>query len=282
MSGSTSLVTTEWLFNNLDNPNVRIFDSSWHMPALGRDPEAEFAASHIPGALLFNIDEISDLDMPLPHMMPSAEKMASRLRQFGVSNTDHIVFYDNSMGNSSTRGWYMLKSFGHDKVSVLNGGQSKWSEEGRPMTTDLPILVNSHYRAERDENATRTVEQVINNISSGHEQIIDARSKGRFYGTEPEPRKELKSGHIPGSFNVPFTALINEDKTFKTPDKLRAIFEDSGVDLNKPIVTSCGSGMTACVLLFALHLIGQNNYALYDGSWTDWGSHPDTPVDKLI
>jgi len=280
MSGSSALVTTEWLSNNIDDPSVRVFDSSWHMPALGRAPEAEFAASHIPGTLFFDIDEISDLDNSLPHMMPSAEKMASRLRQFGVNNTDHIVIYDNSTGNSATRGWYMFKSFGHNKVSVLDGGLPKWLAEGRPTTTDLPIFMNSHYRAEKDENATRTVEQVIDNISTGHEQVIDARSKGRFCGTEPEPREGLKSGRIPGSFNVPFNVLINEDKTFKKPEEIRAIFDAGGVDLNKPVVTSCGSGMTACVLLFALHLIGKNDCTLYDGSWTDWGSHPDTPVEK--
>lgn len=280
MSGSTSLVTTEWLSQNIDDPNIKIFDGSWHMPALGRDPQAEYAASHIPGALFFDIDEISDLDNALPHMMPSAEKMASRLRQFGISNSDHIVIYDNSMGNSSTRGWYMFKTFGHDKVSVLDGGLSKWSAEGLPTNTDLPITINSHYRAERNSNSTRTVEQVTENITSKREQVIDARSPGRFFGTEPEPREGLKSGRIPGSFNVPFNVLINADKTFKSPQELRVIFEDSGVDLNKPIVTSCGSGMTACVLLFALHLIGQNDHSLYDGSWTEWGSHPDTPVDK--
>lgn len=280
MSKTPSLVSTNWLAENLGDPNIRIFDSSWHMPNAGRDAKAEYDAAHIPGALFFDVDEIADTENPLPHMMPSEEKMASRLRSFGISNSDHIVIYDHSAGLSASRGWYMFKSFGHKKVSILNGGYAKWAAESHPVTDDIPVFNKSHYIASKDDNATRTVEQLIENITTKAEQVIDARSNGRFLGTEPEPRAGLKSGRIPGSFNVPFNVLLNDDKMFKSPEELKEIFLNSGVDLEKPVVTSCGSGMTACVLLFALDLIGQNNKSLYDGSWTEWGSHPDTPVIK--
>ena len=280
MSDITPLVSTAWLSAHLDDQNMRVFDSSWHMPNAGRNAQNEFDDAHIPGALFFDVDEISDTDSPLPHMMPSEEKMASRLRSFGVTNTDHIIIYDNSAGLSAARGWYMFKSFGHENVSILDGGFEKWTKEGHPVTDDIPIYGSSHYIASKDNNATRTVDQLIENITTKAEQVIDARSNGRFLGTEPEPREGLKSGRIPGSFNVPFNTLLSDEKTFKSPDQLKEIFLSSGVDLEKPIVTSCGSGMTACVLLFALELIGQNDNSLYDGSWTEWGSHPETPVIK--
>lgn len=280
MSTSPSLVTTSWLVKNIDDPNIRIFDSSWHMPNAGRDAEAEYNAIHIPGALFFDVDEIADTDSALPHMMPSEEKMASRLRSFGVTNTNHIIIYDNSGGLSAARGWYMFKTFGHKNVSILDGGLAKWVADGHAVNDDIPVFSTSHYTAFKDKNATRTVEQLIENVSTEKEQVVDARSNGRFLGTEAEPRAGLKSGHIPGSFNVPFNTLFNDDKTFKSPADLKQIFLNSGVDLEKPLVTSCGSGMTACGLLFALELIGQKNKSLYDGSWTEWGAHPDTPVVK--
>lgn len=280
MSNSQSLVSTSWLAENIDNPNIRIFDSSWHMPNAGRDAIAEYNTGHIPNALFFDVDEIANTDSTLPHMMPSEEKMASRLRSFGVTNSNHIIIYDNSAGLSATRGWYMFKTFGHENVSILDGGMAKWVAEDHPINNDILLYAKSHYSAVKDENATRTVEQLIENVTSKQEQVIDARSSGRFLGTEPEPRAGLKSGRIPDSFNVPFNTLFNDDKTFKSPEDLKEIFLNSGADLDKPIVTSCGSGMTACVLLFALELIGQNNKSLYDGSWTEWGAHPDTPVIK--
>ena len=280
MLNSQPLVSTSWLTENINNPNIRIFDSSWHMPNAGRNAKAEYDNAHIAGALFFDVDEIADTENSLPHMMPSEEKMAVRLRSLGISNSDHIIMYDNSVDLSATRGWYMFKTFGHEKVSVLDGGLTKWVSEGQPVTDDITIFAKSHYIASKDENATRSVEQLIKNVTSKNEQVIDARSNGRFLGTEPEPRTTLKSGRIPNSFNVPFNTLFNDDKTFKSPNDIKEIFLNSGADLNKPIVTSCGSGITACTLLFALELIGQDNKSLYDGSWTEWGSHPDTPVIK--
>tara|TARA_R110002096_G_scaffold435770_1_gene662545 strand:- start:18477 stop:19388 length:912 start_codon:yes stop_codon:yes gene_type:complete len=281
-TGYPSLVSTDWLSRKLNNPNVKIIDASWHMPAANRNAVKEYKHAHIPSAVFFDIDDISNTDSPLPHMMPSADKMVHRMLGKGIDNSNHIVIYDNSDLGSAARAWYMFKTFGHEKVSILNGGFQKWLSEDRPTDNTTRRVSRGSFNAIKDDNAVRSIDQVLKNLISKKEQVIDARSNGRFLGTSPEPRAELKSGHMPHSFNVPFNQLLNEDKTYKSKNEIKQIFIDSGVDLNQKIITSCGSGITACVLLFSLHLIGHHENSLYDGSWAEWGGHPDTPVTKSL
>jgi thiosulfate/3-mercaptopyruvate sulfurtransferase len=280
MSSTPSLVSTDWLTENLNIANVKIIDATWFLPNSGRDAKAEFKENHIPGAHFFDVDEIADLDNPLPHMMPSNEKMSSRIRSMGINNSDHIVVYDNSNLSTAARAWFMFKNFDHENVSILNGGYMKWTKEGKAVDNDIVTSMASHYSANKDETSIRNIDEVLCNIDSQKEQVVDARSAGRFNGTAPEPRPESRPGHIPGSYNVPFNVLINEDSTYKTPDQLKEQFDKAGVDLNKPIITSCGSGVTACVLLFTLDQIGHTQNALYDGSWSEWGCRTDTPIEK--
>lgn len=280
MPSTPSLVSPQWLMENINTPSIRLLDATWYLPNSNQDAKTEYSNSHIPGALYFDMDEIADLDIPLPHMMPSNEKMASRVRAMGISNQDHIVIYDNSNFCSAARGWFMFKNFGHDRVSILDGGFQKWCAENGPVDNATPIFNPSHYQAVKDESKIRNIDQIRENIHSQTEQVVDARARGRFLGTAPEPRPESRSGRIPGSLNVPFTELLNDDGTYKGPNDLKKAFEANNVNLNKPIITSCGSGITACVLLFALEQIGHTDGALYDGSWTEWGCRTDTPIEK--
>lgn len=278
MSNNTSLVTSQWLADNLVDPNIRILDASWHFPDSPRKAKAEFDDGHIPGALFFDIDEVADVDIPLPHMMPKNEKMSSRVRAMGISATSHVIVYDNSDFGTAARVWFMFKSCGHDNVSILDGGLQKWKSDGNPTTTETGSWSSSHFSANLDPDKVCDMAHVERNIDSQAAQLVDARSSGRFVGTAPEPRADCRSGHIPGSFNVPFTGLLNENRTYVSNDEIRRVFEKGGVDLSKPIITSCGSGVSACVLLFALAQIGHRENALYDGSWAQWGADADTPV----
>ncbi|WP_417624050.1 3-mercaptopyruvate sulfurtransferase [Paremcibacter congregatus] len=275
-----ALVSTEWLAEHLSAPDIRIVDASWHLPDQGRDAKAEYREAHIPGAVFFDMDDICDQDCALPHMLPSAAKMASRMRKLGIGDGNRVIVYDNSDLRSAARAWYMLKCYGLWDVAILDGGFQKWKKEHRETEDIPPIPRERHFTARFDTTRVRDLRHMLRNIETSKEQVIDARAPGRFSGQDPEPRPGMKSGHIPGSLNVCFRQLLRpEDGTFKSPDEIRRTFEDAGVDLKKPLVTSCGSGVTAAVLSLGLYLIGHRDNALYDGSWAEWGSHPETPVE---
>lgn len=273
-----ALVTTDWLAQQLGASDLRIVDASWHLPAANRNARAEFEAAHIPGAVFFDIDEIADTSNSLPHMLPSPEKFASRMQALGLGDGSRIVVYDNSELRSAARVWWMLRVFGSHQVAILDGGMQKWQAEGRPVEAGKPVVRHRHYTPWMDNKAVRTLAQMKVNLDTKAEQVLDARSASRFSGAEPEPRPGLRSGHIPGARNLPYKELLREDGTFKRGEELRAAFEQTGVDLSRPVVTTCGSGVTAAVLNFGLHLLGHDKVALYDGSWTEWGSQPDTPA----
>lgn len=273
-----ALVSTEWLAAHLDAPDIRVIDASWYLPEDGRDPRAEYDAAHIPDALFFDVDEIADLDSGLPHMLPSAEKFTSRVRRLGLGDGNRIIVYDGGGVRSSARAWWMFKVFGHDDVAVLDGGFGKWVAEGRPVDDLPPIPRERHFTARKNHVMVRLIDQVWGNIDSAHEQLVDARGPGRFSGTEPEPREGMRSGHIPGALNLHYAKLFKRDGTMLRGDDLRAAFVDAGLELDRPIVTTCGSGITASVLALGLHLLGHRETAVYDGAWCEWGGRDDTPV----
>jgi thiosulfate/3-mercaptopyruvate sulfurtransferase len=276
---SDALVTTEWLASHLRDADVRVVDGSWHMPQLKRDPRAEFLAAHIPGAVFFDIDGIADRGTPLPHMLPTAEEFAAAVGALGIGSGDHVVTYDTRGVVSAARVWWTFRAFGHERVSVLDGGLAKWRSEGRAVESGEAKPTPRAFRATLRPELVRDLVAVRNNLTSRSEQVVDARSAGRFAATEPEPRAGLRGGHIPGSLNLPYDALYRADATLLPPDALRAKFQQAGVDLDKPVVTSCGSGITASVLALALHQLGHHRVAVYDGSWTEWAGRTDTPVD---
>ena len=272
------LVSTEWLAAHLKDPDLRILDASWLLPGVEGDATAAYNAAHIPGARYFDIDDISDHRSELPHMAPPIEKFMSRLRAMGVGDGHQVVVYDNIGIYSAPRVWWTFKLMGQENIAVLDGGLPKWLAEGRP-TEDLPPVVRDrHMTVRRQAHLVRDVTQVSSASKLGDHEILDARSAGRFSGAEPEPRAGLRGGHIPGSKNVPFTTLLNADGTMKSPDALRAVFAAAGVDLGKPAITSCGSGVTAAIISLALERIGKTDHSLYDGSWTEWGAFPTLPV----
>jgi thiosulfate/3-mercaptopyruvate sulfurtransferase len=273
-----TLVSTEWLAAHLKDPDLRVLDGSWHMPATGRDGRAEYEAAHIPGARFFDIDDIADARSDLPHMAPPMEKFMSRLRAMGVGDGHQVVVYDTHGLMSAARVWWLFRLMGKENVAVLDGGFPKWQAEGRDVEDLPPVLRDRHMTVRRQNQLVKDVTQVSAASKLGDHEIIDARGPGRFAGTEPEPRAGLRSGHIPGAKNVPFPTLLNPDQTMKSPDELRAVFESAGVDLSKPAITSCGSGVTACVLALALERAGKHDWAVYDGSWSEWGAFPTLPV----
>ncbi len=274
-----TLVSTEWLAKHLNDPDLRILDASWHMPATGRDARAEYGTAHIPGARFFDIDAISEKRSDLPHMAPPVEMFISRMRAMGVGDGHQVVIYDNSDVRSAARVWWTFRLMGKTDVAVLDGGFAKWQAEGRETEDLPPIMRDRHITVQRQAGLVRDVTQVAAASKLNDHEIIDARAPERFRGEADEPRAGLRKGHIPGSKNLPFGRLLNKDGTMKDPDALRAEFETAGVDLSKPAITSCGSGVTAAILSLALERIGHRNHSLYDGSWTEWGSFPDLNIE---
>ena len=273
-----TLVSTDWLAKHIKDPDLRILDASTYLPAVDRDGRAEYDAAHIPGARFFDIDDISDGRSALPHMAPPIEKFMSRLRAMGVGDGHQIVVYDGSGLFSAARVWWLFRLMGQENIAVLDGGFPKWKAEGREVEDLPPVIRDRHMTVRFQNNLVRDVTQVSSASKLGTTQIVDARAAARFRGDAPEPREGLRSGHIPNARNVPYTELLDSDGTMKSPDQTRAIFEAAGVDLNKPIITSCGSGLTAAILGLALTRMGHDNWSLYDGSWAEWGMFPTVPV----
>jgi thiosulfate/3-mercaptopyruvate sulfurtransferase len=275
---SDPLVSTAWLAEHLDAPDVRVVDASWHMPAAQRDPGQEFLAAHIPGAVFFDIDDISDETSDLPHMIPTAVKFASKVKKLGLGDGSRIVVYDSIGILPAARAWWHFRAMGHEDVVVLDGGLPKWIAEGRPIEDGPASPQERHFTPRYQADIYRSIEQMREIVETGREQIIDARAAGRFEGRDPEPRAGLRGGHMPGARNIPLSALIAPDGTLLSADKLKIVFEAAGVDINKPITSTCGSGITASVVALALARMGKPRSAVYDGSWTEWGGLTDVPV----
>ncbi len=274
-----SLVSTEWLAKNLGEDDLVVVDASWHLPDAGRDAAAEYASGHIPGAVFLNLGTLVDTASPIDNTVPPPETFASRLQSLGIGDDARIVIYDDSAAKTASRGWFLFKLFGAKHVAILDGGLAKWKSEGRTLVADVPRPQPSQFSAEPDASKLRSKAQVLGNLDSGAEQVLDARGAPRFAGSEPEPRPGVMPGHVPGARNVPYATLFQPDGTWKQTDALREAFTAAGADLDRPLITSCGSGISACSLIFGLHLLGKHDVALYDGSWGEWGSDPGTPKE---
>ena len=280
MANRDALVSTEWLAEHLNSPDVRVVDGSWYLPTEDRDPHAEYREQHISGSVFFDIDDIADETSSLPHMLPSPEKFSSRVRKLGLGDGVRIVVYDGGNMMAAARVWWTFRVFGHEDVAVLDGGMAKWLAEGRPITDEPTTPKERHFTTRLNTFLVRDSEQVRTNIDSGREQLVDARGAGRFTGEQPEIRPGVRSGHIPGSRNLPYDHLLNPaDQTVVDTDGIAAAFAQIGIDPAKPVMTTCGSGISASFLALALHLVGSKRVAVYDGSWTEWGGHEETPVE---
>jgi thiosulfate/3-mercaptopyruvate sulfurtransferase len=275
-----ALVGTDWLAAHLADPHVRVVDSSFKLPGITPTARQDYDQGHIPGTVFFDIDDICEPSTSLPHMIPSPDLFARKMAALGIGDGDRVVVYDSAGLSSAGRAWWMLRLYGHRDVAVLDGGLPKWRAEGRPLDAAVPSPPQRRFTARFDPALVRDKRALFENLATRREQVVDARAAGRFDGTAPEARPGLRSGHVPGSRNVPYEHVTDpRTRQLKSSEELTRLFRDAGVALDRPIVTSCGSGVTACALAFALHLIGHPGAAVYDGSWSEWGLPGDTPIE---
>ncbi|XP_059443073.1 thiosulfate/3-mercaptopyruvate sulfurtransferase 2-like [Corylus avellana] len=301
LSTNEPVVSVDWLLANLKEPDLKVLDASWYMPDEQRNPIQEYQVAHIPGALFFDVDGITDRTTNLPHMLPSEDAFAAAVSALGIENKDGLVVYDGKGLFSAARVWWMFRVFGHDRVWVLDGGLPRWRASGYDVESSASsdAIVKASAASEAIEKVYQgqaigpitfhtkfqphlvwTLEQVKKNIEERTHQHLDARSKARFDGSAAEPRKGIRSGHVPGSKCIPFAQVLDASQTLLPADELKRRFDQEGISLESPVVTSCGTGVTACVIALGLHRLGRSDVAVYDGSWTEWGAHSETPVDS--